>query len=105
MHYRHNEPETDATLLVIQDIEWFSRPELLHVPPAPVGAGGVSPRDAHGALPVHYAIGSGHAQVTRLLATFCHEYDASARLLAWALDRNRRRGALRAESRATTRCS
>ena len=41
-----------------------------------------------GALPVHDCIASGHGAVTRVLATFCHEYDAAARALAWAFERN-----------------
>ena len=41
-------------------------------------------RSKQGALPVHDCIASGHGAVTRVLATFCHEYDAAARALAWA---------------------
>ena len=45
-------------------------------------------RSKQGALPVHDCIASGHGAVTRVLATFCHEYDAAARALAWAFERN-----------------
>ena len=46
---------------------------------------------AQGALPVHDCIASGHGAVTHVLATFCHEYDAAARALAWAFAQNARR--------------
>ncbi|KAJ8598755.1 hypothetical protein CTAYLR_010099 [Chrysophaeum taylorii] len=39
-------------------------------------------RDAFGATPVHCAVAAGQAATTRLLATFCHDYDKSARLVA-----------------------
>ena len=45
-------------------------------------------RSKQGALPVHDCIASGHGAVTRVLATFCHEYDAAARALAWAFAAN-----------------
>lgn len=41
-------------------------------------------RDAHGACPLHSAVAAGQARVTRLLATFCLDYEASATVIARA---------------------
>lgn len=46
-------------------------------------------RDAGGACPIHNAVAAGHGNITQLLASFCHEYDMRASVIAHAYRRYR----------------
>lgn len=45
-------------------------------------------RDSSGACPIHNAVAGGHGSITQLLASFCHEYDRSASVIAHSFRRH-----------------